>query len=81
MSKLLNSGQIGNIGLEHMKKIRQQTQEKWGGLGFLDGLSGHVKENIAQLYECCASSLLPSDTEFTGKTDLEVYEKEGQIKK
>jgi hypothetical protein len=58
MSHLLNSGQVGNIGLNHMKAIRLETQSKWDSLGFLDGLKGHVKENIAQLYENQASTLL-----------------------
>lgn len=62
MSQLLNSGQVGNIGLNHMKAIRQQTQQKWNSLGFLDGLKGHVKENIAQLYENEASYLLNEAT-------------------
>jgi len=61
-SQLLNSGQIGNIGLNHMKAIRQQTQQKWNSLGFLEGLKGHVKENIAQLYENEASYLLNEAT-------------------
>jgi hypothetical protein len=61
-SQLLNSGQVGNIGLNHMKAIRQQTQQKWNSLGFLDGLKGHVKENIAQLYENEASYLLNEAT-------------------
>jgi len=62
MSHLLTSGEVGNIGLNHMKQIRKMTQEKWDGLGFLDGLKGHVKENIAQLYENQASSLLTEST-------------------
>jgi len=62
MSHLLTSGQVGNIGLNHMKAIRQETQAKWDSLGFLDGLRGHVKENIAQLYENQASSLLTEST-------------------
>jgi len=62
MSHLLTSGEVGNIGLNHMKEIRRQTQEKWNGLGFLEGLKGHVKENIAQLYENQASSLLTEST-------------------
>jgi len=59
---LLTSGQVGNIGLNHMKQVRQQTQQKWEGLGFLEGLKGHVKENIAQLYENEASHLLNEST-------------------
>jgi len=61
-SQLLNSGQVGNIGLNHMKAVRQQTQQKWNSLGFLEGLKGHVKENIAQLYENEASYLLNEAT-------------------
>ena len=51
MGHLLNSGEVGNIGLEHLKQIRSKTIGKWDSLGFLEGLKGHVKENIAQLYE------------------------------
>jgi len=62
MSHLLTSGQVGNIRLNHMKKIRKETQSKWDSLGFLDGLKGHVKENVAQLYENQASMLLSEAT-------------------
>jgi|LakMenE18May11ns_1017448.scaffolds.fasta_scaffold9959237_17 hypothetical protein len=62
MGHLLNSGQVGNIGLEHLKQIRSKTISKWTSLGFLEGLKGHVKENIAQLYENQASSLLNEST-------------------
>lgn len=62
MSHLLTSGQVGNIGMNHMKAIRQETQSKWESLGFLDGLKGHVKENIAQIYENQASALLTEST-------------------
>ncbi len=62
MSHLLTSGKVGNIGLNHFKAIRLETQQKWDSLGFLDGLKGHVKENIAQLYENQASSLLTEAT-------------------
>ena len=62
MGHLLNSGEVGNIGLEHLKQIRGKTISKWDSLGFLEGLKGHVKENIAQLYENQASSLLNEST-------------------
>jgi len=63
MGHLLNSGEVGNIGLEHLKQIRSKTIGKWDSLGFLEGLKGHVKENIAQLYENQASSLLTEATD------------------
>ena len=71
MSHLLTSGQVGNIGLNHMKAIRLETQSKWDSLGFLDGLKGHVKENIAQLYENQASSLLSESTTATNSGSFE----------
>lgn len=80
MSKLLNSGQIGNISYEHMKKIRQETQDKWANLGFLDGLSGHVKPHLSELYCCQASTLLNTDTTNSGETlgDVTVFIDDGK---
>ena len=71
MSHLLNSGQVGNIGLNHMKLIREQTQQKWDSLGFLEGLKGHVKENVAQLFENQATSLLTEATDATSSGSFE----------
>ena len=62
MSNLLTSGGVGNIGLNHMKAVRESVQTKWDSLGFLDGLKGHVKENVAQLFENEASHLLNEAT-------------------
>jgi hypothetical protein len=71
MSHLLTSGQVGNIGMNHMKAIRKETQSKWDSLGFLDGLRGHVKENIAQLYENQASTLIAESTTATNSGSFE----------
>ena len=71
MSHLLTSGQVGNIGLNHMKAIRLETQSKWDSLGFLEGLKGHVKENIAQLYENQASTLLSEASTATNSGSFE----------
>jgi len=54
-----------------MKAIRKETQAKWESLGFLEGLKGHVKENIAQLYENQASSLLTESTTSTSSGSFE----------
>src|SRR6056300_1855015 len=58
MGALLESGLVGNIGLKHLKVIKEDTINKWDKLGFLDGLKGHLKENVAQLYENQASHLI-----------------------
>ena len=62
MGALLDSGMVGNIGLKHLKVIKEDTLNKWNNLGFLDGLKGHVKENIAQLYENQATHLINEAT-------------------
>jgi len=62
MGALLDSGMVGNIGLKHLKVIKEDTLNKWNSLGFLDGLKGHVKENIAQLYENQATHLINEAT-------------------
>jgi hypothetical protein len=58
MGFLLKSGEVGNIGLKHQKAIREATVNKWGELGFLEGLDGYVKENMALLFENQASVLM-----------------------
>ena len=62
MGALLESGLVGNIGLKHLKVIKEDTINKWDKLGFLEGLRGHLKENVAQLYENQASQLINEAT-------------------
>jgi hypothetical protein len=62
MGALLESGLVGNIGLKHLKVIKEDTINKWEKLGFLEGLKGHLKENVAQLYENQASFLINEAT-------------------
>lgn len=63
---LLSSGEVGNIGLNQLKEQRQLISEKWGKLGLLEGLSGHMRDNIAQLYENQASYMINESTDTTG---------------
>jgi hypothetical protein len=58
MGALLESGMVGNIGLKHLRVIKEDTIKKWDELGFLEGLDGHQKDNVAQLYENQASYLI-----------------------
>jgi hypothetical protein len=62
MGALLESGLVGNIGLKHLKVIKEDTISKWDKLGFLEDLTGHLKENVAQLYENQASFLINEAT-------------------
>jgi len=71
MGALLESGLVGNIGLKHLKVIKEDTINKWDKLGFLDGLKGHLKENVAQLYENQASFLINEATSETSNGAFE----------
>lgn len=62
MSHFLTSGQVGNTARDHFKLIREEVQTKWDSLGFLDGLKGSVKENMAQLFENQANNLMYEST-------------------
>jgi hypothetical protein len=75
MGALLESGLVGNIGLKHLKVIKEDTINKWEKLGFLDDLQGHIKENIAQLYENQASYLIneASSTDSSGSFETVVF--------
>jgi len=76
MGALLESGLVGNIGLKHLKVIKEDTINKWDKLGFLDGLRGHLKENVAQLYENQASYLIneaTSDGQSNGAFETVVF--------
>jgi len=75
MGALLESGLVGNIGLKHLKVIKEDTINKWDKLGFLEGLKGHMKENVAQLYENQASFLIneASSTSDSGSFETVVF--------
>ncbi len=75
MGALLESGLVGNIGLKHLKVIKEDTITKWDKLGFLEGLKGHMRENVAQLYENQASYLIneASSTSDTGAFETVVF--------
>ena len=75
MGALLESGLVGNIGLKHLKVIKEDTINKWDKLVFLEGLKGHLKENVAQLYENQASHLIneASTTADSGSFETVVF--------
>ena len=58
MRELLTSGAVGSIELNAQKKIREDIQNRWKKLGLVEGLSGHIQENVATLYENQAKHLI-----------------------
>ena len=71
MGALLESGRVGNVSLNHLKTVRQDVINRWDSLGLLEGLSGHRKENIAQLYENQASWMLNESTTLGAEGSFE----------
>jgi hypothetical protein len=71
MGALLESGRVGNVSLNHLKTVRQDVISRWDSLGLLEGLTGHRKENIAQLYENQASWMLNESTTLGAEGSFE----------
>lgn len=59
---LLNSGHIGNIETNLMRKVRNEINERWEKLGFLQNLNGPMKDAIATLFENQAKVLMTEST-------------------
>jgi predicted HAD superfamily Cof-like phosphohydrolase len=49
--KIMASTAFGEMSFNCLKEDRKMISEKWGGLGLLDGLNGHVEDRVAQLFE------------------------------
>lgn len=75
MSHLLKSGQVGKTASAHMKLIRENVISKWDGIGFLEGLDGTIKDNMAQLFENQAGALIneSTDTGSSGSFETVVF--------
>lgn len=59
---ILQSEGLGSVQLDLIREAKKETQERWAKLGFLDGLQGTIKENVGQLYENQAASLIKEAT-------------------
>lgn len=67
-------GGIKSIANEKQNEARKAIRERWEGLGFLKGLSGYVKENMATIYENEAKTLLEStDATNSGSFETVVF--------
>ena len=73
-SYLLKSGKVGTIGMDQLRLIREEATRRWDELEFLQGLEGHLKENIASLYENQANLLLREGTAAEGGASTGSFE-------
>jgi hypothetical protein len=72
MSELLK-GSLNKAMLENLKAQRKAIVASWQTTGLLDGLTGGVKINVAQLLESEASHMLSEVTESLAEYHLRRY--------
>ena len=71
MGFLMESGEVGNIGLKQLREQREITTNRWEKLGLLEGLEGNVKENCAQLFENQLSHMINESTDSANSGQFE----------
>jgi len=76
MNKLqfLTEAQVGHIATGANKEAKKLISERWEGMGFLRGVDGYVKENLATIYENTANMLLEAtDAQNSGSFETVVF--------
>ena len=51
MNNFLREANFTSINSDSAKNARKAIMERWEGVGFLEGTSGYLKENLATIYE------------------------------
>jgi hypothetical protein len=75
MGFLMESAEVGNIGLKQLREQREITTNRWEKIGLLEGLEGNVKENCAQLFENQLSHMIneSSDSSSSGQFETVAF--------
>ncbi|MFW6273099.1 MAG: hypothetical protein ACOC2U_04910 [bacterium] len=71
MGFLTESTEVGNIGLKQLREQRELTTNRWDKIGLLEGLSGNVKENCAQLFENQLSHMINEQSDSSNSGQFE----------
>ncbi len=71
MGFLMESAEVGNIGLKQLREQREITTNRWEKIGLLDGLDGNIKENCAQLFENQLSYMINEATDSASSGQFE----------
>lgn len=75
MGFLMESGEVGNIGIKQLREQREITTNRWEKIGLLEGLDGNIKENCAQLFENQLSHMIneSSDSSSSGQFETVAF--------
>lgn len=71
MGFLMESAEVGNIGLKQLREQREITTNRWEKIGLLEGLDGNVKENCAQLFENQLSHMINESSDSSNSGQFE----------
>jgi len=71
MGFLIESAEVGNIGLKQLREQREITTNRWDKIGLLEGLEGNVRENCAQLFENQLSYMINESTDSASSGQFE----------
>jgi hypothetical protein len=71
MGFLMESADVGNIGLKQLREQREVTINRWDKIGLLEGLDGNVKENCAQLFENQLSHMINESSDSSNSGQFE----------
>lgn len=71
MSFLMESAEVGNIGLKQLREQREMTTNRWEKIGLLEGLDGNIKENCAQLFENQLSYMINESSDSSNSGQFE----------
>lgn len=71
ISNFLNEGKVGQIATGKQAEARKLIQERWEKLGFLKGMNGYMKDNMATIFENQANSILNESTDSNNSGSFE----------
>lgn len=74
MSNFLKQNNLGTTTKDSLRQIRESVTARWSALGFLDGLKGYKKDNMAMLFENQAKTIIESTvTDSSGSFETVVF--------
>lgn len=71
ISNFLNEGKVGQIATGKQAEARKLIQERWEKLGFLKGMNGYMKDNMATIFENQANCILNESTDSNNSGSFE----------
>jgi len=71
MGYLIESAEVGNIGLKQLRETREVVTQRWDKIGLLEGLEPNIKENCAQLFENQLSYMINESTDTASSGSFE----------